>query len=285
VSRAKVEIDWRPIPPSKWWMHQPERIKKLRSGHIVTDDALSAMKAIRAEVADIVFLDPPFNLGKRYGNSPPRADKQQRPAYADFLRSILLESARVLRPGGSLFFYHIPKVAVATLPDLSAHLSFRHWIAIGMKNGFVRNNNLYPAHYALLHYTKGEPRALTRPKIQPSTCPHCGEVTRDYGGYSEHVIDGVNLSDFWDDVSPVRHGKYKYRKENELPMLVVKRAVAIAGIRSGLLVDVFAGTGGAAVAARSNNMRYIAIDREESNTELIIDRMQHITKHRKTPDA
>ena len=36
-----------------------------------------------------------------------------------------------------------------------------------MKNGFARGKKLYPAHYALLYFTKGMPASFQRPKILP----------------------------------------------------------------------------------------------------------------------
>ncbi len=53
---------------------------------------------------------------------------------------------------------------------LEQHLDFRHWIAISMKNGFVRGDHLYPAHYALLYYTKGKPESFNRPKVPKPIC-------------------------------------------------------------------------------------------------------------------
>lgn len=261
----------------RWWRALPATLTRFRAGDIVQANALEALPLLRDEIADIVFLDPPFNLGKRYGAASPSEDRKPDPEYAQFLRQVLEESARILRPGGALYLYHIPKWAIRLVSVLNDLLTFRHWIAIGMKNGFVRGRGLYPAHYVLLHYTKGSPAVLNRPKIAPPTCPHCGEYVRDYGGYIAHVANGINLSDFWDDVSPVRHKKYKLRIENELPIIIPKRVVAISGRRGGLLVDPFAGTGGALIAARSAGMRFVAIDKEPSSVDLIRSRLEAIS--------
>jgi site-specific DNA-methyltransferase (adenine-specific) len=173
--------------------------------------------------------------------------------------------------------YHIPKWAIRFAGQLDSALSFRHWIAVSMKNGFVRGKGLYPAHYALLYFTKGTPTIANRPKISPATCPHCDEYIKDYGGYASHIEKGVNLSDVWDDLSPVRHSKYKNRRANELPLQLTRRIVDISGQRGGVLLDPFAGTGTSAMAARLRKMKFIAIDREPSNCELIAERVKRVT--------
>src|SRR2546422_6918695 len=95
---------------------------------------------------------------------------------------------------------------------LQGELPFRHWIAISMKGGFARGQYLYPAHYALLYLTKGQPGRFHRPKIDPPHCKKCGALLKDYGGYKKFISNGINLSDIWDDVSPVRHNRYKHRR-------------------------------------------------------------------------
>ena len=240
--------------------------------------------ALRSSVADIVFLDPPFNLGKIYGRGGRRQDRKPEDEYLTYMSAILHQAARVLRQGGSLYLYHIPRLAVKLAATLERDLVFRHWIAVSMKNGFARARGLYPAHYAFLHYSKGRPTVLRRPKVSPPRCPHCDEFIRDYGGYKEHVLKGINLSDVWDDLSPIRHRKYKLRNANELTLAIPRRAIEISGRRKGLLVDPFAGTGSSIVLARLHGMKAIACDSELANCKLILGRLRAV-RSRKKPET
>lgn len=207
----------------QWWKtgvpatmyHQHTR------GDVVCSDALDFLGSLRERSADLVFLDPPFNLGKRYGANHRNGDRLPSDAYCRYIEQVLLRSCDVLKDGGALYLYHIPRYAMLFGSHLQDHLDFRHWIAISMKNGFVRGERLYPAHYALLYFTKGDPSVFSRPKLAPPCCRNCGKVLKDYGGYKRFVIDGVNLSDYWDDISPVRHRKYKNRGANELPPAIL----------------------------------------------------------------
>ncbi len=269
--------------PKQWWSAPPGRIvSSSRSGEVVCADALSALSKLRTDTVDLAFLDPPFNLGKDYGQNGKAGDRLAEPRYKQYVGDVLRESARVLKPGGALYFYHIPKWALRFAASLEEVLSFQHWIAISMKNGFVRGRGLYPAHYALLYFSKGVPTVARRPKVEPATCPHCDEYIRDYGGYEKYVENGVNLSDVWDDLSPVRHAKYKNRSANELPMKLMSRVMAVSGVRGGVLLDPFAGTGTSIMAARSSKMKFIAIDREMQNCVLISERLDRLTLRRNT---
>ncbi len=248
-----------------------------KNGTLYAGDALSFLQALRKETANLIFLDPPFNLGKIYGPSRTSLDDRPEAEYENWLLVILDECTRVLAPGGTLYLYHLPVWAMRLGSHLQKSLAFKHWIAISMKNGFVRGNRLYPAHYALLMFTKGAPTAFHRPKLEPSLCRHCGKYVKDYGGYRP-IIDakGINLSEFWDDVSPVRHKNRKNRAANELPAVIFERVMNISAHRNGLYVDPFGGAGGGALAAVTAGMKFKICDIFRSNCALISKRINQI---------
>jgi len=257
-----------------WWQGAYRgTIYRHPRGEIVHDDALHCMESLRESCADIVFLDPPFNLGKRYGKNGSRHDRKKESEYLDYMEKVIAHSARVLKKGGALYLYHIPKWAIRLSAYLEQHMEFRHWIAISMKNGFVRGDHLYPAHYALLYYTKEKPAVFNRPKVPKPICSRCKKDLRDYGGYKEYVAHGINLSDAWDDVSPVRHRKTKTRTANELPMVIPERVMTISGSSHGLVVDPFAGSGTTILAAVAAGMQFVAADCEAEYCELMHGRV------------
>jgi site-specific DNA-methyltransferase (adenine-specific) len=244
------------------------------NGEIFQGDALAFLSNLQDDVASIVFLDPPFNLGKDYGNGKGH-DRRPHTQYISWLLALIRESERVLMPGGALYVYHLPSLATQLTGLLNEILQFRHWIAISMKNTFVRGNWLYPAHYALLYYTKGSPEHFYRPKLTPQKCRHCNSYIKDYGGY-RHIIEkkGINLSDIWEDISPVRHNNRKSRGANELPMKLLERIISISGVPEDLYVDPFAGGGNGVLAALKAEMRFSTCDIEEEYCRLVSERIE-----------
>ncbi len=256
-----------------WKKNVPAPYRKWKDGVLVCCDANEFLSGMRDEIADIVFLDPPFNLGKKYGNRGAKADLMDEQDYISFIQEILLGSVRVLKKGGALYLYHIPQWAVRLGSFLDKKMSFRHWIAVSMKNGFARGDFLYPAHYALLYFTKGKPTSFHRPKLPPPKCRKCNEYIRDYGGYKQFVKEGINLTDIWEDLSPVRHRNKKNRLENELPLELVRRVIQISGKRGGVFVDPFVGSGTSIVAVAESGMRFLACDRESNCCDIAAGRL------------
>ena len=244
------------------------------SGTLYCDDALAFLRSLRAASADLLFLDPPFNLRKIYSPDQPKLDARSPRQYSEWLHAIATEAIRVLAPGGALYLYHLPRWALTIGAHLQRDLVLRHWIAIAMKNGFARGERLYPAHYALLYFTNGLPASFTRPKLRPQRCRKCSEFIKDYGGYKKIIeTKGLNLSDIWDDVSPVRHRTRKYRSANELPSVITDRIVQISGVPDGLFVDPFAGAGSSIVSAIASGMRFRACDIVAENCAIITERV------------
>jgi site-specific DNA-methyltransferase (adenine-specific) len=256
-----------------WWQETYRGvIYNHQHGEIVCDDALHVLNSLRENCADIVFLDPPFNLGKRYGKNGSHQDKIKETEYLEYMEKVISRSAAILKQGGALYLYHIPKWAIRLTPFMEEHLNFRHWIAISMKNGFARGDYLYPAHYALVYYTKGKPKSFNRPKVPKPVCSKCKKDLRDYGGYKKYVMNGINLSDVWDDVSPVRHRKAKTRSANELPLVIPHRVTMLSGVKGGLIIDPFAGSGTTILAAHLAEMQYVVSDSELEYCELMSSR-------------
>lgn len=246
------------------------------NGFLTCTDALTFSQTLKPGIADVVFLDPPFNLGKNYGVARWLEDGDA-DAYEFYIKKLLREMVRILKPGGALFLYHLPYWASRLSQELLAQLQFRHWIAIAMKNGFVRGKNLYPAHYSLLYYTKGEPTHFSRPRLGPQFCRHCRGLVKDYGGYTSIIQDkGINLSDFWDDLSPVRHKNRKLRRANQLPTLLTDRVVGIAGFPGGVLVDPFAGSGTSLVSATQAGMYFVANEMSKRSLRVCLARLQNV---------
>lgn len=239
-------------------------------------DALEFLRSLPSNSANVVFLDPPFNLGKKYGKLV--GDSRSSETYTRWLKSIIDEGVRVLANGGALYLYHLPSWAVQLVAHLGTALTFRHWIAVSMKNGFVRGKRLYPAHYALLFYTKGLPTSFQRPKVPVEYCD-CGRTKKDYGGYKQIVEElGLNLSDIWDDISPVRHRSTKRRAANELPRRLTDRIVAISGGPDLMFVDPFAGGGSALLSAARARMRIQACDLVEANARIQVEALANLRR-------
>ncbi len=233
------------------FMHPIHPVLITQKGALFDCDCLDLLARLRDESVDCVFADPPFNLGKDYGKGT-RGDALREKEYLDWSRTWLDACCRVLKPGGALFVYNLPKWHLALGSFVMERLQFRHWIAITMKSTYPRGDRLYPAHYGLIYFTKGNPRAFTRLRTPIASCRHCGKDLKDYGGHRGALNpDGISLTDFWEDTSPVRHRKFKSRAANELKPMIPDRAIRMSTEPGDLVLDPFGGGGSTFEAAET----------------------------------
>ena len=242
-------------------------------GCLYQADCLTVLPSIPDESVDTVFADPPFNLGKHYGSLV--SDSQSTPDYVRWCHQWLKECVRVLRPGGSIFVYNLPRwnVTIGHYLD-TIGLTFRHWIAIENNNRLPIQGRLYPSHYSLIYYTKGRPRTFRRIRTPIETCRHCGREIKDYGGHRKAMHpDGVNLKDIWTDIPPVRHWKFKptSRQTNSLSTKVLERVVEISTKRGDLVLDPFGGSGTTYAVCEQRGRRWIGVELEDVTA--ILDRL------------
>lgn len=231
-------------------------------GTLFAADCLQVLPHVKDQVIDTVFADPPFNLGKEYGKKTD--DLRPEGEYLSWCHAWLSECIRILKPGGAMFVYNLPKWNILLGSYLAQHgLLFRHWIAIEISACLPIQGRLHPSHYSLLYYTKGKPKTFRRIRTPIQTCRHCGGEVKDYGGHRGAMNpNGVTLKDVWTDVPPVRHWKFKSkdRRANALSTKTLDRVVEMSTEPGDLVLDPFGGSGTTYVSCEFKKRRWIGIE-------------------------
>lgn len=250
--------------------YPPRLVYTGQEGVLFQGNCLSLLNHMASDSVDLVFADPPFNLGKSY-DSEAFTDALETEKYRSWCQTWLSEMVRVLRPGGSLFLYHWPKWLIELghwLNNLPM-LEYRSWIALTMKSGFPIKSRLHPAHYGILYYTKrGEKHTFNVVRSRTPICRHCGKEVRDYGGYrdkfdkyeDEDGVPWIQISDFWEDTRPARQDKSRQIRVVELPLLIPERVILLATNPGDIVLDVFGGGGSTYHAAQMHERRWIGCD-------------------------
>lgn len=248
-------------------------------GSLYQGDCLEIMRCLPDESCDLIFADPPFNLDKLYPSA--MDDNLRQEHYLEWCETWLDECARLLREGGALFVYNLPKWNTFLGAHLNKHLTFRHWITVDIKSSLPIAGRLYPSHYALLYYIKGErPNAFHPDRMPMEICPSCMADLKDYGGYKDKMNPlGVSLTDVWYDIPPVRHAKYKKRKTaNELSIKLLDRVIELASNEGDTVLDPFGGSGTTYAVAEMKQRKWIGI--EIGPVEGIVERMENVEGER-----
>lgn len=87
--------------------------------------------------------------------------------------------------------------------------------------------------------------------------------------------NGVNLTDVWNDITPVRHWKFKSKRRpaNQLSTKVLERVVQVSTVEGDIVLDPFGGSGTTYDVCERLGRHWIGMEIE--SCEVIIERLQN----------
>ena len=268
-------------------------------------DNLEALRRMETGLVALIYIDPPFNTGRRqtrlrmktvqddagdrvgFGGRRYRTelvDRAERPVdeiagYADrfddflgFLRPRLVEAHRVLAPTGSLFFHidyrevHYCKVM---LDQIFGRESFQNEIIWAYDYG-ARATKRWPAkHDTILWYTR-DPERYTFNLEASDRIPYMAPGLVG----AEKAARGKTPTDVWwhTIVSPT--GKEKTGYATQKPLGILERIVRVHSNPGDLVLDFFAGSGTAGEAAANNGRAFCMVDESAEAVAVMEKRLQ-----------
>jgi site-specific DNA-methyltransferase (adenine-specific) len=261
---------------------------------IVHGDNLEALRKMATGSAALIYIDPPFNTGRRqtrlrmktvqdeagdrvgFGGRRYRTELLK-PAgeiagYADqfddflgFLRPRLEEAYRVLAPTGSLFFHidpreaHYCKVMLDEVFDFkgpgSGRQCFQNEIIWAYDYG-ARATKRWPAKHDTIFWYTRDPEQYTFNLGESDRIPYMAPGLVG----AEKAARGKTPTDVWwhTIVSPT--GKEKTGYATQKPLGILERIVRVHSNAGDLVLDFFAGSGTAGEAAARNGRSFCLVD-------------------------
>jgi len=236
-------------------------------------DGLAFLDSLAEDSCELAFVDPPFNLNKKYAEAQ---DNLKEDEYWAWTRLWLDKVVRAVRPGGSIFVHHIPRWLVTIGGYLNEKAEFRHWITWDASSGPM-GKSLQPNHYGVLYYIKPGGECKFYPlRVPNKRCRNCGFLTKDFGG-KKHTIPafGPLLSDVWSDIFRVKHqGTRTWRHPCELPVPLMERILLMASDAGDLVIDPFFGSGTTAVACKRMGRRFAGCEMSDEYRNVAATRVE-----------
>ena len=91
---------------------------------IYNEDCVIGMKKIATESVDIIICDPPYNIGKDFGNN---SDKQDMDVYLKWCEEWIQESLRILKPHGTLYIYGFSEILAFIRTKITCNVRWLVW--------------------------------------------------------------------------------------------------------------------------------------------------------------
>ncbi len=199
---------------------------------ILSGDALDLFETIEDESVDLVIADPPYNLGKNYGNNNDSWDSE---SYLEFSQKWLSHSKRVLTPNGAIYvFMGVRFISyLYSIMDKDLALLFNSWIVWHYTQGIGKTLGFSPRHDDILLFTKSKNFTFN---LDPVRIPQKYYRARNN-------MRGANPGDVWE----FSHVHYcNTNRENhptQKPEGLIERMVLASSNEGNLVLDPFVGSG------------------------------------------
>lgn len=114
---------------------------------IIEGDVLNILPTLESESSQIIIADPPYNIGKDFGNE---SDKKSLPEYLTWCDAWIEECIRILKPNGTFFIYGFSETLALILSRIPENIH-RRWIIWHYTNKNVASLNFWQrSHESIL---------------------------------------------------------------------------------------------------------------------------------------
>ncbi len=229
---------------------------------VISGDCVEKMKSMDDFSIDLVIADPPYNVGKDYGNG---SDRQAFDDYMAFTKSWLNECYRVLKPNGTMYVF-VGFRFISYIFQILEHelnMKFINWISWHYTQGIGKTKGFSPRHDDILMFAKSSTYKFNLDDIR---------IPQKF--YRKiNNMRGANPGDVW-EISHI-HYCQKNRQEHptQKPEAIVERMVLASSDENDVVLDPFCGSGTTLRVCQQLKRNAIGIELNSEYVEQIKERL------------
>ena len=260
----------------------------LEINQIYNEDCILGMKKINSESVDIIICDPPYNIGKDFGND---SDKQDMQKYLEWCDQWISECLRILKPQGTLYIYGFSETLAFIRTRITCNV---RWLVWHYTNKVVPSLNFWQrTHESILCCYKDKPifnrDDVREPYTEGFLKGAAGKVRKSTkgrfsNGETETVYNAHENGALPRDVIkvPALAGgagkKERVDHPTQKPLSLCETLLKAAKNKDAdtLVVVPFAGSGSECVAAKKELINYIGFEINNDYIELCNTRLQEL---------
>lgn len=251
-------------------------------------DCIEGMMRLPNEIADIIICDPPYNIGKDFGND---SDKQKMDDYLQWCDQWITECFRILKPQGTLYIYGLSETLAFIRTRITYHVRWLIWhytnktvpslnfwqrshesilCCFKEKPNFNRDDVREPYTDGFLNNSAGKKRTATKGRFSNGE-KETVYVAHDNGALPRDVIKIPTLAGGNGVKERVDHPTQK-------PISLCQKLIMASSnntIGKNLVIVPFAGSGSECVAVKNLGHNFIGFEINEEYVKLCQERLDN----------
>jgi site-specific DNA-methyltransferase (adenine-specific) len=263
-------------------------IGKVNNIHL--QDCIAGMRDLEPGSIDLVFADPPFNIGYEYDVYD---DAKDRHHYLDWSKEWISQVNRVLKADGT-FWLAIGDEYAAELKVLSHELGFhtRNWVIWYYTFGVNCTKKFSRSHAHLLYFVKDPKRFTFRGEALENRVPSARQLVYNDGRYNRNgrlpddtwILRPQDLTDgFKPDEDtwyfPRVAGTFKERAGFhgcQMPEQLLARIIRACTHEKEIVLDPFSGSATTLVVAKKLGRQFVGFDLSKDYVKRGLARLEKV---------
>lgn len=240
---------------------------------IFNEDAIKGIQRIPNQSIDLILTDPPYGLGKDYGND---SDKQAAQEYLAWTEQWIDAVLPKLKPNGSLYIFLTWRYSPEIFVMLKQRMTMINEIIwdrrVPSMGGSTRSFTSVHDTVGLFVNAKNYYFDLDSVRIPYDAATKKARSRSIFVG-AKWLELGHNPKDLWsvsrlhkEDVERVEHPTQK-------PLAIIERMVRASCPEGGLILDPFMGSGTTAIAAKRCGRRFVGFELNADYCNIIAQRL------------
>lgn len=245
---------------------------------VIHGDLLEAMEKIPDCFADLIILDPPYNLTKTFSTKTFKATNSA--AYASYLRTWFPAVVKKLKPGGSLYMCGDWKCTAAMQEVLEEHLFVMNRISWQREKGRGAKSNWKNAMediWFAVKDSKGyyfDVDAVKQKRQVVAPYRQSGKP-KDWEETAAGNFRLTHPSNFWDDITvPYWSMPENTPHPTQKPEKLFAKLILASCPEGGIVFDPFLGSGTSAAVAKKLRRDFVGIELEREYALLAQKRLE-----------
>lgn len=269
----------------------PSKSSSLPIDRIHQGDCLDLMRQIAAGTIDLVFADPPFNIGYQYDQYH---DRQEDEEYLAWSRQWMEEVHRVLKPGGTFWLAIGDEYAAELKVDAEHKIGFttRSWVVWYYTFGVNCKRKFSRSHVHLFHFVKDDNQftfnALDAQVRVPSAraLVYADKRANPAGRLPDDtwILRPQDLPDGFQPTEDMWYyarvaGTFKERQGFhgcQMPEQLLGRIIRVSSNPGDVVLDPFAGSGTTLAVAKKLGRRWIGCELSEQYVRAATERLNAV---------
>lgn len=245
---------------------------------IVWQDTMRALNCIPDNFADLMIVDPPYNLTKNFGKSTFK--QMDFSEYKNWLDKWLSKVVRILKPNASLYICSDWQSSIVIPLVAGKYFKLRNRISWERDKGRAAADNWKNCLEDIWYYTKSDEYIfnLEAVKMQRTVlAPYRDNkgTPKDWQEENGKKIRFTAPSNIWTDITiPFWSMAENTEHPTQKPEKLIAKLILASSNEGDMVFDPFVGSGTTAVAAKKLGRRYLGIDRERKYVALALKRLE-----------